>query len=82
MPSRNSCNGEREVAAVESPGGSRTVTVKATTDNTAEMKNTPAVPTQAMLMAIPAIAGPTTRVELRLIWPRTTALGSRSRPTS
>ena len=58
------------------------MTAKATTDRTADTKYTPDVPIQAMPMAIPATAGPSTRVVLMLICPRTTAFGSRSRPTS
>ena len=46
------------------------------------MKYTPDVPIQAMPMAMPATAGPSTRVVLMLICPRTMALGSKSRPTS
>ena len=58
------------------------VTVKATTESTADTKYTPAVPIQAMPMAIPATAGPSTRVVLMLICPSTMAFGSNSRPTS
>ena len=58
------------------------MTAKATTDRTADTKYTPDVPIQAMPMATPATAGPSTRVVLMLICPSTMAFGSRSLPTN